>query len=454
MADSEANRFSSRMTRYARVGAGVGTTAVRIAGARLFGDSDLQKEGELLAAALGGLKGPLMKVAQMLATIPDVVPAEWAAELTRLQANAPPMGRTFVRRRMAAELGPDWQAKFQEFDLEPAHAASLGQVHRATGHDGRSLAVKLQYPDMSSAVEADLGQLGVIFSLMQRLRPQINTSQLREEIGERLREELDYERERRNMRLYGLILRDEPAIRVPEPVDELSTGRLLTMTWLEGRGLLNYKSTDQATRDFIGETMFTAWWKPFCRFGVIHGDPHLGNYAAFEENGAVAGVNLLDFGCVRVFPARFVEGVIEHYLGLLHGDRERVVAAYESWGFKDLTNDLIDTLDIWAKFLYGPLLVDRKRKIAEGVSPVEFGRKEASRVAEGLRKHGSVTVPREFLFMDRAAVGLGAVFLHLDAELNFHRLFQDLIDDFTRASLIDRQTKALTQVGLVAPSSD
>ena len=448
MADNEANRLVSRVSRYARVGAGVGSTAVRIVGGRMFGDGDLQKEGEILAASLGNLKGPLMKVAQMLATIPDVVPAEWAAELSRLQANAPPMGRTFVRRRMAAELGPDWSAKFAEFDLEPAHAASLGQVHRATGHDGRRLAVKLQYPDMSSAVEADLGQLGMIFSLMQRLRPQINTSQLREEIGERLREELDYERERKHMRLYGLILGDDAAIHIPEPVDELSSGRLLTMTWLEGRGLLTHKTADQETRDRLAETMFRAWWKPFCRFGVIHGDPHLGNYAAFDEDGRVGGVNLLDFGCVRVFPAQFVNGVIEHYLGLLHEDRDRVAAAYKSWGFKGLTNDLIETLDIWAKFLYGPLLVDRKRKIAEGVSPVEFGRREAARVAEGLRKHGSVTVPREFLFMDRAAIGLGAVFLHLDAEMNFHQLFQELIEGFTQQSLADRQAATLAQVGL------
>jgi predicted unusual protein kinase regulating ubiquinone biosynthesis (AarF/ABC1/UbiB family) len=448
MADSEANRLASRLSRYARVGAGVGSSAVRIAGGRLFGESDLQKEGEILAAALGNLKGPLMKVAQMLATIPDVVPPEWAAELARLQANAPPMGRTFVRRRMAAELGPDWATRFGDFDLEPAHAASLGQVHRATGHDGRALAVKLQYPDMASAVEADLGQLGMIFSLMQRLRPQINTSELREEIGERLREELDYARERKHMRLYRTILADDPAIRVPEPLDELSTGRLLTMTWLEGRGLLTYKTAPQETRDLLGETMFQAWWRPFCQFGVIHGDPHLGNYAAFERDGAVGGINLLDFGCVRVFPASFVEGVIEHYRGLLENDRDRVAAAYESWGFKNLSNDLIETLDIWAKFVYGPLLIDRKRKIAEGVSPVEFGRREAMRVGEGLRKHGAVTVPREFLFMDRAAVGLGAVFLHLDAELNFHRTFEALLEDFSREALAARQAALLGDVGL------
>ena len=454
MADTEQNRLSSRLSRYARVGTQVGTTAARIAGGRLMGGNDLSHEGQLLAAALGNLKGPLMKVAQMLATIPDVVPAEWAAELARLQANAPPMGRAFVKRRMAAELGPDWATKFAEFDLEPAHAASLGQVHRATAPDGRPLAVKLQYPDMSSAVEADLGQLGVLFSLMQRLRPQLDTPELRIEIAERLREELDYERERRQMRLYGAMLAAEPAIRVPEPVEALSTGRLLSMTWLEGRGLLNYKTSPQDLRDQLAETMFKAWWTPFCRFGTIHGDPHLGNYAAYEEDGAPAGINLLDFGCVRIFPPTFVHGVIEHYYGLLLNDRDRVAAAYESWGFRGLNTELIDTLDIWARFLYGPLMVDRKRKIAEGISPVEFGRREAARVAEGLKKHGPVTVPREFLFMDRAAVGLGAVFLHLDAELNFHSLFNELIEGFDRDVLAARQTGALSVAGLGQPLPD
>jgi predicted unusual protein kinase regulating ubiquinone biosynthesis (AarF/ABC1/UbiB family) len=448
MSDSEANRLSSRLSRYARVGTSVGSAAARIAGARLFGDSDLTREGELLAAALGQLKGPLMKVAQMLATIPDVVPAEWAAELARLQANAPPMGRAFVKRRMAAELGLDWATKFGSFELDPTHAASLGQVHRATDKTGRSIAVKLQYPDMSSAVEADLSQLSVIFALMQRFRPQINTSELRTEIGERLREELDYVRELKHMRLYGSILAGEADIRVPEPVEALSSARLLSMTWLEGRGLLNYKTAPQEIRDHLAETMFQAWWKPFCQYGVIHGDPHLGNYAAFETDGVARGINLLDFGCVRIFPSSFVEGVIEHYKGLLEDDRERVHAAYEAWGFKGLTKELVETLDIWAKFVYGPLLVDRKRKIAEGISPVEFGRKEAMRVAEGLKAHGSVTVPREFLFMDRAAVGLGGVFLHLDAEINFHRRFQDLIEGFEREALAQRQAKALADVGL------
>ena len=138
MTDREKNRFSARAARYARVGANVGGVAARIAGARFLGLTlDRGRNAIELAAALGGLKGPIMKVAQLMATVPDALPPEYAAELTKLQSQAPPMGWAFVKRRMEAELGADWQEKFEEFEHHPAAAASLGQVHRARAHRWR-----------------------------------------------------------------------------------------------------------------------------------------------------------------------------------------------------------------------------------------------------------------------------------------------------------------------------
>ena len=451
--DSEKNRFSARAKRYGRVGANVGGVAARIAGRRLFGlDPGADKDAAALAAALGGLKGPIMKVAQLLATIPEALPAEYAAELSQLQSQAPPMGWSFVRRRMAAELGPDWESKFTTFEHEAAASASLGQVHRAVAHDRRPLAAKLQYPDMQSAVEADLAQLGVLFSLHRRMRPAVETSEILREISARLREELDYELEAKHTSLYGLIFAAEPSIRVPEVLPALSTRRLLTMTWLEGRRLLDYTDRPLEERNQIARAMFRAWWFPFSHYGVIHGDPHLGNYTVFEDgDGRAAGINLLDYGCMRTFAPKFVQGVIDLYHGLLRNDRALVVHAYETWGFAGLSNELIDILNIWANFIYGPMLDDQVRTIAGDVKHGAYGRQEAFKVHQGLREKGPVRVPREFVFMDRAAIGLGGVFLRLDAKLNFHRLFNEAIAGAELADITRRQRDAFVKAGVPLP---
>ncbi|MEP1934092.1 MAG: AarF/ABC1/UbiB kinase family protein [Roseibium sp.] len=447
--DRESNRLSARMGRYAKVGTNMGGIAAKVAGARLFGiDLDNGKNAAELAAALGGLKGPLMKVAQLLSTIPDVLPPEYTTELAKLQANAPPMGWAFVKRRMRAELGANWQGSFEEFGKEPSAAASLGQVHRAIGHDGRILACKLQYPDMASAVEADLKQLQMLFSLHKRMSPAIDTSEMVKEISARVREELDYAREAAHIAMYQQVLKDAPHIRVPTVVDELSTRRLLTMGWLEGRPLLDFKEHSQEERNVLARTMFHAWWHPFSHFGVIHGDPHLGNYTVFEEDGVPSGINLLDYGCIRIFPEGFVEGVVDLYTGLLEDDNDRVVSAYERWGFQNLKKEVIEVLNIWARFIYGPLLTDKVRSIADGVSAAEYGRKEAFKVHSALKELGPVTVPQEFVFMDRAAIGLGGVFLHLRAELNFFELFNEQIDGFKATEVRKRQDIVLKTAGL------
>jgi predicted unusual protein kinase regulating ubiquinone biosynthesis (AarF/ABC1/UbiB family) len=248
------------------------------------------------------------------------------------------------------------------------------------------------------------------------------------------------------------MLADAPVIRVPKVWPELSTGRLLTLDWLEGTRLLAHKKAPLDTRNRLGAAMFAAWWLPFSRYAVIHGDPHLGNYTvSADESGEPAGINLLDYGCIRVFPPSFAGGVVDLYHGLLHGDDALVVHAYETWGFKKLTRDLIDTLNIWARFIYGPLLDDRVRSIAEGTTPGEYGRREAFTVHKALKEKGPVKVPREFVFMDRAAIGLGGVFLHLDARLNYYRIFNETIEGFDLAEVAERQRTTFAATGVPLP---
>lgn len=450
--DAERNNFVGRASRYARVSGNVSGVAAKMLAQRMFG-SEMRHDANAMeiAKALGNLKGPLMKVAQLLSTIPDALPPEYAAELATLQTNAPPMGYPFVKRRMAAELGPNWQQRFARFDKAPAAAASLGQVHRAATPEGEEVACKLQYPNMDSAIEADLNQLRMVFNLHKRMRPGIDTSEIHVEIADRLREELDYEREGRAARLYGITFEDDDTIRTPHVLTDLSTRRLLTLGWLEGGRLLNYKERPLEERNTIARTLFRAYWHPFADIGVIHGDPHLGNYTVFEKDGVPAGINLLDYGCIRIFPPSFVRGVVDLYEGLLHDDEDRVVGAYETWGFRGLSRDVIDILNIWARFIYGPILDDRVRTLADGTKPGEYGRREAFSVHQALKEKGPVTVPREFVFMDRAAIGLGAVLLHLQAELNFYEIFQEELSAYAPAAVAERQAKALDAVGLPRP---
>ena len=436
---NEENRLTGRVRRYTRVGAAVGGIAARFAGERYLGvQMDRERNAEDLKRALGGLKGPLMKVAQLMSTVPDVLPPEYADQLGELQANAPPMGWLFVRRRMAAELGAGWEEQFTRFERKAAAAASLGQVHRAVGLDGRALACKLQYPDMASAVEADLRQLRIVFAIYQRYDKAVDPREVHAEISARLREEVDYERELGHMRLYRLMHAEEEGVHVPEPLTGLSTRRLLTMTWLDGRRLLEMADEDIEVRNRVAHNMFRAWYVPFYYYGVIHGDPHLGNYSVRPDRS----VNLLDFGCIRVFAPIFVKGVIDLYHAIAGDDRALAVHAYESWGFADLSNEMIDTLNLWASFLYAPLLEDKERRIQDSDSGV-YGARVANKVHSELRRLGGVRPPREFVLMDRAAIGLGSVFMHLKAEINWHRLFHELISDFDADVLAARQARAM-----------
>lgn len=439
-----------RISRFARVSAGLSAVAVRGAGRALAGGKAVSVANAAdLTEVLGQLRGPVMKVAQFVATVPGVLPAEVARPLLSLQTNAPPMGSGFVRRRMAAELGQNWERKFRSFEKEAAHAASLGQVHRAVAKDGTTLACKLQYPNMSAAVDADIRQFKAALMLQRNFDGTIDTREFAREIEARLGEELDYEREAAHMRLYGQMLADRDDISVPTPFAALSSRRLLTMSWLEGRPVLDYETAPLSTRNAIATALFKAWWRPFARFGVIHGDPHLGNYTVRPDHG----INLLDYGCVRTFAPDFVAGVVGLYRALKLKDERLAAKAYKAWGFAKVTPELVRVLNLWAGFIFEPLLDDRVRVVDNGVAAAEYGLKQANEVHARLKALGGIRPPRQFVFMDRAAIGLGGALIRLRAELNFHRLFEEEIADFDQAALAQRQGAAFRAAGVPLPEA-
>ncbi|WP_182985745.1 ABC1 kinase family protein [Gluconacetobacter aggeris] len=430
------------LRRMVRTSGAVGGIAARIAGHKMGLRSDRATHAGDLKSVLGGLKGPLMKGAQLLSTIPGALPEEYAAELAQLQANAPPMGWSFVRRRMAAELGRDWERRFRSFEHEAAAAASLGQVHRAVLPDGRRVACKLQYPDMQATVDSDLRQFRMAVGLYYRIDSTIKQDDVLVELTARLQEELDYLREAANLRLYNLMLAECPDVSVPMPVEDLTTRRLLVMDWLDGRGVQSVLDTDpaQEQRDSMARALFHAWYVPLYRNGVIHGDPHMGNFTVRPDYG----LNLLDLGAIRIFPARFVQGIIDLYRALETNDEDLAYHAYQAWGFVNMSRETMRVLNEWARFVYEPLMQDRVRAIQENDDP-QYGRAVAERVYAGLKQTGGVRPPREFVLVDRSAIGLGSVFLRLGAKLNWYRLFQELIADFDAAKLAARQEELLRQ---------
>ena len=439
MNEDESRSITKQIKRYAQVGGVVGKLATKLASQKYLGVKlDKEKHALEIREALGGIKGPLMKVAQLSATIPDLLPEEYTKELMHLQSNAPPMGWLFVKRRMATELSQDWQKKFKKFDKEATRAASLGQVHKAILNNSEKVACKLQYPDMQSAVNADLSQLKMIFSIYQSYNKAIKTEEVYKEITQRLNEELDYEREKKLMGVFNKIFEKSSFIHVPKTFEKYSTKRLLTMSWLEGKSILAYKESKKEIRNLLARNMYYAWYKPFFEYGVIHGDPHLGNYSVQKD----FSINLYDFGCMRIFKSKFIQGVIDLYYALQKNDEALAVHAYEQWGFDDITKEKLEVLSKWANFLYGPLMEDKVQKIQESENGI-YGAQIASEVHRELKKIGGVKPPKEFVFMDRAAVGLGSVFMHLKAEVNWYQIFHRLIENFNEKELNKRQQKAL-----------
>ncbi|MCL2474389.1 MAG: AarF/UbiB family protein [Alphaproteobacteria bacterium] len=426
--------LKGRVRRYTKVSASLAGVGARAALCR--SDDASKKQAELVAKAIGSLKGPLVKIAQFIACVPDIVPEAYSEELLKLQQNAPVMGARFVRRRMANELGEDWEKKFLNFEKEAFAGASLGQVHRAIGLDGKKLACKLQYPDMETVIDADLRQLKLILTLFEAYKRNIDTKELYKEISDRLYEEIDYIQEAKNIRLFKLLYKGKKYVHVPEVVERLSTDKLITITYLEGEKFADILKRTKKDRNQIAENIFRTWYTPFYENGILHADSHTGNYTAAKDNS----INLLDFGCVRVFDAKTIEAVILLYKAVLANNRELAKEAYEKWGFSNISNEMIDVLNVWAKFVYAPFLEDKVCKIQD-TNSTAYGKEVAAEVYKELRKFKNISIPREFVFIDRTTLGLGGAFMQLGAELNWHKLFNEVVAKFDVKTFAMRQNR-------------
>lgn len=393
--------------------------------------------------ALGGFKGPLLKAGQLTAMVPDLLPKEFSSVLETLCQDAPPMGWPFVRRRMNSELGPNWNGFFQWFSPQASFSASLGQVHKARLRNGTLVACKLQYPDMDRVVDTDLRHIALISWLYQQaIHNSVDVQALRHELRSRLEEELDYVHEAQNMAWFQEIFHTHPEIHIPVYEPSLSTRRLLTMSWCEGVSLKSILETDPSERQVcphhLGILLLRAWYTPFYKYGILHGDPHHGNFSYGSGK-----LNIMDFGCVRRFSPSFVKSVCTLYAGTLANNPYLLRQAYEEWGFKDLSPVIMEALGLWTQFIFKPFLTDRAERFDE-LASTETGKSIVIHIHSLLRQEGRLSLPPEFLIMDRVAVVLGSLLIRLRAKANWYQEMNELMTLFSLDMCENNQQQLLT----------
>src|ERR671916_134987 len=307
----------ARTARIARLAAGQGTKRLGTQAANLTrdekaGQAALERRhieaAEQIVTALGTMKGAAMKLGQVLSfldvgLVPEEYRDEFQRKLGQLRDAAPNVRFADMRKVIESELGEPVEDVFATFDEEPVAAASIGQVYRATLHDGREVAVKVQYPGVAAAVRADMQNLGMILRLMKQVAPGIDVKATAEEVRARIGEELDYELEAQHQRSLARIFRGHPFIVVPAVVTSLSRERVIVTEFVRGEGFDAIKGRDQATRDRVGEIVFRFFFGCMYRHHQFSGDPHPGNFMLLDD-GRVA---FLDFGLFKVMPKELLE---------------------------------------------------------------------------------------------------------------------------------------------------
>lgn len=415
----------SRMGKMAKAGAQVGLNMLF---QKIFSANyDHTPNARTIKEALGELKGPMMKIAQMLGTIPGAVPREFQEAFRELQGEAPSMGPLFVKRRMRQELTDMYNDVFELFDVHAFKAASLGQIHKAVLKENKAQVVcKLQYPDMETAIATDIQQFKHLARILKNYGQSLDAQDLVCEVEERLWEEINYEQEAQHIDVFRKIYDTLPSNEISAPIlptvyKRHSTKKLLVMSYLEGISL-NQLSITKDQANALGKKLFWYWYYPLYFAGCIHADSHGGNYSLNKD----FQVNIFDFGCIKVFSPEFVQSIIDLYRGLLNNNRDQYVHAFERWGFSPLNKDTIESIYEWASYIYAPLLNNRVQLLEESCSS-DVGRKLAWKILQNLTKSGGLKLPRDFVFLDRATIGIGGTLMSLRSECNWHQEFEKLI---------------------------
>jgi predicted unusual protein kinase regulating ubiquinone biosynthesis (AarF/ABC1/UbiB family) len=375
------------------------------------------------------LRGAFMKLIQTLSMRQDLLPGEALDVLKATQSSVPPMNYSTISDQIRREIGKRPEQLFAKFDQTAFAAASLGQVHRATTREGREVAVKVQYPGVEKTVEQDLGNLKMLLMTLQAIgrdvmRQKIDCNAVYKELEERLREELDYVREARNMTEFGRLLADDPEIMIPSVVKELSSQRVLTMTYLDGYPLADAMGpeVDLELRQWVAHKAHAMVWRQILEFGVLHTDFHPGNYVVSYH----PRLGILDFGSIRRFAPAVRKAYLKVARGIVDLDDRAIGVGMQQLGWIERGQDPAPMVEI-IHVLFEPMMVEREFDPAEYDSVAK-----ATRVGEIAFEHRLYNSPAHSVFLLRALIGLEGIMRRLAVKANYREIFRECVESAER----------------------
>lgn len=394
-----------------------------------------QRTAEQVFRTLGQLKGGAMKFGQAMsifeAALPDELVAPYRDELVKLQDSAPPMPTITIRERLREELGQGWAEQLVDFDPEPAAAASIGQVHRGHWHDGREVAVKVQYPGADEAMMSDLRQLSRLARSLGPMLPGIDVKALITELQERTVEELDYFLEADAQRQYAAAYRDDPDIVVPDVVE--ASRRVLVTEWLESPGSLATvvrEGTQEERNHYANHYVRFLFGGP-ARTGLLHADPHPGNFRLLpHDDGTPGRLGVLDFGAVARLPDRQLPRSLGALVRIaMLDDYDELVEQLRVEGFiRERIRVDADQLRAYLGPFIEPAAVDsfhfNRSWMQDQFRRINDPRGDAYSVMMRL------TLPPSYLLIHRTWTGAIGVLSQLDAQVPFRQLLEENLPGF------------------------
>ena len=391
------------------------------------------RTAEDVTRTMGDMKGAVMKIGQVLSLMSGVLPDEMAGQLASLQSNAPPMAYELVEEVFQRAYGCSPQRLFRHIERQPFAAASIGQVHRATLHDGTKVAVKVQYPGVREAIEHDLANVGLMVGLSSLFARGLDAGPIVRDLKEGIRGELDYRNEARWQQRFHDAFAGHAFIRVPHVYHELSSDTVLVQEYIEGRPFSHARHLSQADRDRLGEIVYRFCFGSLYRHGLFNGDPHPGNYLLLDD-GSVA---FLDFGCVAEFPPETIEGFKRIIRALMDDDREAWRTGVEAMGIlKPGAPFTAEELYAHMHWYWAPILAGKVTFTPELAA--EMVRRNTQTTGSGGAINRWCNVPEGMVFLTRINFGLAGLFAGLRARGAWRAIVAEYVDDTPPATELGR----------------